>query len=213
MAQQLDVYSQKGKKVASVELEKKIYDGKINIPLMQQAVNIYLANQRQGTASAKTRAQVSGGGKKPWRQKGTGRARFGSIRTPIWRGGGIVFGPKLRSYRKKFPARMKAAALKSALNAKVKDKEVIVLDKLDLSSGKTKEFAALLDKFKLSKTKVRIVLCNLPEELKRSASNLENISLHRANDLNTYFALDCQKLLIEQEALEILNSRIKKWLN
>ena len=135
----LDVVNQKGKVVRTLELDQKVFDGKINMSLLHQAVVTYLANQRKGLASTKTRGEVRGGGRKPWRQKGTGRARVGSIRSPLWKGGGATFGPKPRDYSQKMPQRMKALALKSALNAKLNDKELMVIDDIKLRSHKTKE--------------------------------------------------------------------------
>ena len=137
----LPVLSTQGKKVEQIELEKRVFDGKISEALIHQAVVTYLANQRKGLASAKTRGEVRGGGIKPWRQKGTGRARVGSIRSPLWRGGGVTFGPKPHSYYKDLPQKMKAMALKSALNAKLRDKEILILSDLKVVSHKTKDFS------------------------------------------------------------------------
>ena len=126
----LPVLSVQGKEVEQIELEKRVFDGKISQALIHQAVVTYLANQRKGLASTKTRGEVRGGGIKPWRQKGTGRARVGSIRSPLWRGGGVTFGPKPHSYHKDLPQKMRTMALKSALNAKLRDKEISILSDL-----------------------------------------------------------------------------------
>jgi large subunit ribosomal protein L4 len=188
----ISVLNTQGKEVSKLELDANVFDGKVRNSLMHQAVVIHLANQRMGLASTKTRGEVSGGGKKPWRQKGTGRARVGSTRSPLWRKGGITFGPKPHSFRKDLPNRMKILALKSALNSKLNDKEMIVLEGLKINSPKTKDF--------------------FDKNLKFSCRNLPNVDVDAAASLNTYYALDCKKLIFTKEALEIVEERIKKWL-
>jgi large subunit ribosomal protein L4 len=208
----IDVFDLEAKVVEKIELDKKIFDGKINDFLMHQAVVTYLANQRKGCASTKTRGEVRGGGRKPWRQKGTGRARVGSIRSPLWRGGGVVFGPKPRKFYKELPKRMKILALKSALNAKLQDNELMVIKELKVSSYKTKEFFKIVKNLKLNGEKVKFVVENLDKNIKLSSRNLEKVEVEIADNLNTYTALDCKKLIFTKEALKKVGERIKKWI-
>lgn len=209
---ELEIINQKGKVIDTLSLDDKVFDGKVSPALMHQAVVTYLANRRQGTSSAKTRSEVKGGGKKPWRQKGTGRSRHGSIRSPIWRGGGIVFGPQPRDFNKKFPRRMKVMALKSALNAQLQDKALIIIDGLNIKEAKTKEMIKLAKGLKLDQHKIRFVAEQIDPDLKRAARNIGNVSLEKADDLTTYTALDCQKLVFTRQSLLKVEEKIKKWL-
>jgi large subunit ribosomal protein L4 len=208
----ISVLNTQGKEVSKLELDANVFDGKVRNSLMHQAVVIHLANQRMGLASTKTRGEVSGGGKKPWRQKGTGRARVGSTRSPLWRKGGITFGPKPHSFRKDLPNRMKILALKSALNSKLNDKEMIVLEGLKINSPKTKDFFEIVKKLKIDDLRARFVVGSLDKNLKLSCRNLPKVDVDAAASLNTYYALDCKKLIFTKEALEIVEERIKKWL-
>jgi len=208
----LDVVDTKGKSAGSVNLNKAIFDGKVNETLMHQAVVIYLANQRDGLASAKTRAEVRGGGKKPWRQKGTGRARVGSSRSPIWVKGGVTFGPKPRDYSKRMPQRMKTLALKSALNAKLKDEAIVVLKDLSLSSHRTVDFCKIMKKLKLTDNKVKLVIEKMDDNIRLATRNVAKVDIVRSSDLSTYAALDCKKLVFTIAALEGVQERISKWL-
>lgn len=208
----IGVLNIQGKEVAKLELDSSVFDGKVKNSLMHQAVVTYLANQRHGLASTKTRGEVSGGGRKPWRQKGTGRARVGSIRSPLWRKGGTMFGPKPHSFRKDLPNRMKILALKSALNSKLNDKEMIVLDGLKINSPKTKEVFEIVKKLKINDLRTRFIVGNLDKNLKLSCRNLPNVDIDTAAGLNTYDALDCKKLIFTKDALEIVEARVKKWL-
>ncbi|MFA5007767.1 MAG: 50S ribosomal protein L4 [Candidatus Omnitrophota bacterium] len=208
----ISVLNTQGKEVAKLELDSLVFDGKVRDALMHQAVVTHLANQRMGLASTKTRGEVSGGGKKPWRQKGTGRARVGSIRSPLWRKGGITFGPKPHSFRKDLPQRMKILALKSALNSKFQDNEMVVLDSLKINSPKTKEVFEIVKKLKIDNLRIRFVVDSLDKNLKLSCRNLPNVEIDAAASLNTYYALDCKKLIFTKEALGIVQERVKKWL-
>ncbi|HIE35767.1 MAG TPA: 50S ribosomal protein L4 [Candidatus Omnitrophica bacterium] len=208
----IDIFDLEAKVVEKIELDKKIFDGKINDSLMHQAVVTYLTNQRKGTASTKTRADVRGGGRKPWRQKGTGRARVGSIRSPLWRGGGVIFGPKPREFYKELPKRMKALALKSALNAKLNDNELMVIKELKVPSYKTKEFFKIVKNLKLNGERIRFVVENLEKNIKLSSGNLEKVEIEAASSLNTYTVLDCKKLIFTKDALKEVEQRIKKWI-
>jgi len=208
----LKVWNQEGKIVGEIELDKKIFDGDINYSLIHQAVVTYLANQRRGLASTKTRGEVRGSGRKPWRQKGTGRARVGSIRSPLWRGGGVVFGPKVRDYSKKFPQRMRNIALKSALNAKLKDNQIMIIQDINIDEPRTKKAVEILKNLKLNGERIRIVKEKIDKNLKLALRNLERVELEKADSLTTYTALDCKKLIITEESLRKIEERLRKWI-
>ncbi|MCF7916415.1 MAG: 50S ribosomal protein L4 [Candidatus Omnitrophica bacterium] len=208
----LKVAGLSGKSKEDITLDKDVFDGKISLALLQQAVNTYLANKRKGLAVAKTKGEKRGGGKKPWRQKGTGRARVGSIRSPLWRGGGVTFGPRPKSYYKELPDRMRAMALKSALNAKLKDSQIIITDNLDIKSSKTKEFSKMISNLDLGNLKTCLVAANLDQNLKKSSANIKEIKIAKASDVNALGVLDCKRLVLTKESLEIIQKRVKKWL-
>ncbi len=195
-----------------MELDESVFDGKVSNDLMHQAVVTYLSNQRHGLANTKTRGEVSGGGRKPWRQKGTGRARAGSTRSPLWRHGGITFGPKPHSFRKDFPRTMKVMALKSALNSKMNDKEIVVLDDLKITSNKTRNFLEIIKKLKIDDLRTRFIVQDVDENLKLSSRNILNVDTGIVKNLNTYDVLDCKKLIFTKSALEEIQDKIKKWL-
>ncbi|MDD5583549.1 MAG: 50S ribosomal protein L4 [Candidatus Omnitrophica bacterium] len=202
----------KGKEVESVELSPLVFDGIVNDALMRQAVVAYLANQRKGLANTKTRGEVRGGGRKPWRQKGTGNARVGSNRSPLWRKGGITFGPRPHSFYKDLPKRMKAYALKSALNAKLKDNEIMVLDALAINSPKTKEFFAIVENLQLANLPSRFVMEQWSDNIKLSSRNIDKVSTGLAKDLTTYSVLNCKKLVFTKDSLKEVEARLLKWL-
>ncbi len=209
----LPVLSTQGKEVEKIELEKRVFDGKISEALIHQAVVTYLANQRKGLASTKTRGEVRGGGTKPWRQKGTGRARAGSIRSPLWRGGGVTFGPKPHSYYKDLPQKMKTMALKSALNAKLRDKEILVLNDLKVASHKTKDFSKIIKSLKLDRVKVRVVVEKLEPNLKLATGNIKKVLLAKASDVHATEVVDCKRLVLTKSALRDVEKRVKKCLS
>ena len=209
----LPVLSTQGKEVEQIELEKRVFDGKISEALIHQAVVAYLANQRKGLASTKSRGEVSGSNAKPWRQKGTGRARVGSIRSPLWRGGGVTFGPKPRSYYKELPQKMKTMALKSALNAKLRDKEILILSDLNIGSHKTKDFSKILKSLKLDGVKIRLVVGKLESDLKLATRNIKKVLLAKASDVHTKEVIDCKKLVLTKSALKDMEERVKKCLS
>jgi len=206
------VFNIAGKEVEKLKLDAQVFDGKVSQALVHQAVTTYLANQRKGLAAAKTRAQVRGGGVKPWRQKGTGRARVGSIRSPLWRGGGVTFGPQPRSYYKELSKKMKINALKSALNLKHKDGQILILQDLVFDSHKTKDFAKIVSKLKLDGQKIRVVVENIENNFKLATRNLQKVSLVKASDVCAARALDCKKLVLTKGALEQIQERVKKCL-
>ncbi|MDD3919869.1 MAG: 50S ribosomal protein L4 [Eubacteriales bacterium] len=188
-----------GKQVGDVELSDNVFGQEVNTSVMHDVVKAYLANQRQGTQSALTRSEVSGGGIKPWRQKGTGRARQGSTRSPQWRHGGIVFAVKPRSYRIDLNKKVKRLAMKSALSSKVNDNELIVFDELNLAAPKTKEMVKVLDGMNIEKA--LIVLSGKDEIVERAASNIPNVKTTFVGTLNVYDILKYDKLILTKESL------------
>jgi large subunit ribosomal protein L4 len=193
------LYNSGGAQVGEIELKDDIFGVKINEAVMHQAVVQYLAGLRRGTASTKTRAEVRGGGKKPWRQKGTGRARVGSIRSPLWRGGGIIFGPQPRNYEIKLPKKIKRLALKSALSAKVQAGELVVVDALEFSQPKTKEMAQVLKGLNAENALVVVNLENV--NAVKSVRNIKGVKPLAATNLNVYDILKYNKLVITQDAV------------
>ncbi len=194
----INIYNMKGEKVKEeIELEDQTLN-KIHPPLIHQEVVSYLSHQRLGTASAKTRAEVSGGGRKPWRQKGTGRARAGSIRSPLWRGGGITFGPKPRSYGLALPKRMKRIARRSALAAKIKGGNILVIDQLSVERPKTKEMVILLRNLNI-KGKVLFLLDNPDQNLERSLRNIKDVRFGLWKDLNTYQLINSDRIIVTKK--------------
>ena len=195
----VSVYNMEGQEVGTIELNDSIFAANINEHLVHMAVVNQLANNRQGTQSAKTRSEVSGGGKKPWRQKGTGHARQGSTRAPQWTGGGIVFAPKPRDYSFKLNKKEKRAALKSVLTSKVNDKKLIVLDELKFDEIKTKKMVAVLDSLKVSKALV--VLNDNDATVVKSASNIPNVKTALTNTINVYDILKYDTLVVTKDAI------------
>lgn len=179
------VYNMKGEEVGTMDLSDKVFGADYNEPLIHQAVVTYLANGRQGTKSTLTRTEVRGGGAKPWRQKGTGRARQGSIRAPQWTKGGVVFAPKSRDFSKKMNASAKRGALLSALSKKVADGELLVVDELNVSAPKTKEMAAFQKALKLDKKTV-VVMDEQNADVILAARNLETLKTVPVSEINTY---------------------------
>ncbi|MFZ5800129.1 MAG: 50S ribosomal protein L4 [Candidatus Omnitrophota bacterium] len=204
------LFSLKGEEIEKMELPKEVFDGKINRHLLSQAAVVYHANQRQGTASTLTRGEVSGGGKKPWRQKGTGRARVGSNRSPLWRHGGVTFGPHPREFRASLPERMKQLALRSSLNDKALTDNLLMLETLSLPTHKTKDFVAVLSALKLKK-KTLVLIDEKEKDIKllRSSRNVPFATLRRAQDVNAMEVLAHEKVLMTKAALKILTQRIK----
>jgi large subunit ribosomal protein L4 len=198
----ISVINQEGEKADSLKLNTKVFDGSVNKPLLQQVITMYLANQREGNAQTKTRKEVRGGGKKPWRQKGTGRARVGSIRSPLWRGGGVTFGPQPKDWNYQLPRKMRKSALSSSLNAKLNENNITVVDELKLQTHKTKELTDILKKLKLNEKKLIIVKHQPDDNIKRAARNIRGVSLSRAKDINAYQILVSEGVLVEKQALE-----------
>jgi len=193
------VYNIEGKKVGTLELNDAVFGVKINEHLVHMAVVSQLANKRQGTQSAKTRAEVRGGGRKPWRQKGTGHARQGSIRSPQWRGGGVVFAPKPRDYSFKMNRKEKALALKSALTSRVNAEKIIVLDELSFDEIKTKKMKEVLNNLKLDRA--LIVLDKKDANVILSARNLQKVRTVLSNSINVYDILKYDTLVLTKDAV------------
>ena len=199
----VDVYNMQGKKVSDVELNEAVFGIEPNENVVHSALVNYLANQRQGTQSTKTRAEVRGGGRKPWRQKGTGRARQGSIRAPQWIKGGIALGPKPRSYSYRINKKEKQLAIKSLLSAKVLDNELTVVDKLEVKDAKTKVMAKALADLKVE-GKALIILADRNENVSRSSRNIEGVKTIELNTINVFDLLNCNKLVLPLDTVKKL---------
>jgi len=193
------VFNKEGNKVSDMELNENIFAVEVNEYALHQVVVALLANKRQGTQSTKTRSEVRGGGAKPWRQKGTGRARQGSIRAPQWIKGGIVFAPKPRDYRVSVPKSMRKVAMKSALTSKVQENQMIVLDSLNFETPKTKNIVEMLKA--LEANKALIITAESNEVVYKSARNIQGISIIPANNINVYDLLKYEKLIITKDAV------------
>lgn len=196
----VDIYNVDGKVVGSMDLNENVFGVAVRPDVMHEVVVNYLANQRQGTQSTKTRTEVRGGGIKPWRQKGTGRARQGSIRAPQWVGGGVALGPKPRDYRYTLNKKVRRLALKSALSSKVAENEVIVLDSLSLSEIKTKQVADILKNLNVSE-KALIVLPENDKNVVLSARNIKGVDTTFVGAINTYEVLNHTKCIILKDAV------------
>ena len=197
----IKVYKMDGSEAGTMKLNEKVFGVEYNEPLIHQAVVTRLANERQGTKSTLTRTEVRGGGRKPWRQKGTGNARQGSIRAPQWVKGGVVFAPKSRDFSKDMNKKAKVAALLSALSKKVADGEFVVVDKLEVKEGKTKEMAAFKAALKLDKTAV-IVMDNDDEKVILAASNIQELSTLPVAQISTYEVVANAKVVITKAAVK-----------
>ncbi|MCR4672196.1 MAG: 50S ribosomal protein L4 [Lachnospiraceae bacterium] len=195
----VSLYNTEGSQVGEIELNDAVFGVEVNENIMHKAVVAHLAAMRQGTQSAKTRSDVSGGGKKPWRQKGTGHARQGSIRAPQWKGGGIVFAPKPRDYDVKINKKEKQLALKSALTSKVNEGKIVVLDSFELDEIKTKKFAQVMKNLNVSKAFV--VLGEKNENVEKSAANIQGIKTSTTNTISTYDILKYDSLVLTQDAV------------
>ena len=193
-------YDSKGKKGGSVALPPDVFDGTINMPVMHQAVKAYLANQRQGNAATKTRGFVIGGNQKPWKQKGTGRARQGSTRAPNWVGGGTVFGPTPRSYAQYVPRKVRALAKKSALNARARENNLFVIDSFSFNAPKTSELVTLLNTLGVNGKKVLILTDGVKSNLYLSGRNLPSTHVIPYTDASTYHILWSDVVLVEGSA-------------
>jgi large subunit ribosomal protein L4 len=204
----VDVINQNGEKIDSLELEDAIFDAEVKEDLVQRVVVWQLAKRRGGNACTKTRSDVSGGGKKPWRQKGTGRARAGTSRSPIWTGGGTTFGPLPRSYAFSLPKKVRRAALRSVLTAKLRDNSLTVLDNLQLDEPKTKLFAQALKSLGLEATKTLFVIPEKDETLLRSSRNLFKVLVLPPEGMNVYDLLRFERLVLFRDAVPRIHERL-----
>ncbi|HCT91741.1 MAG TPA: 50S ribosomal protein L4 [Lachnospiraceae bacterium] len=195
----VSVFNMEGNEVGTMELSDAVFGVKINENLVHQAVVLRLANERQGTQKAKTRSEVSGGGKKPWRQKGTGHARQGSTRAPQWKGGGVVFAPVPRDYSFKMNKKEKRAALKSALTSKVQDQKIVVLDELKLDAIKTKDFKRVMDNLKVENALV--VTAEQDQNVVMSARNIPHVATSVASNINVYDIMKYKNLVVTKAAV------------
>ncbi|MDP2921088.1 MAG: 50S ribosomal protein L4 [Candidatus Omnitrophota bacterium] len=205
-----DVYSLSGKKVDKFKLDPDIFSAKVNKPLLHEIIQMYRANARQGNASTKTKGLVRGGGKKPWRQKGTGRARSGSTRSPLWRHGGTIFGPLPRDFGYDMPKKTKRIALISSLSAKSKDSEIMVLEKdLDMKQPKTADIAKLMESLKAYRQRVLFLYAGENQNMIKSCRNIQNMTLRRCSDFNTYDVLSNSKIVFSKETHDAIVKRLK----
>lgn len=200
------VYDMAGKAVGEMELSEKVFGAEVNESLLHDAVVMYQANQRLGTAKAKTRGEIAGGGRKPWRQKGTGRARHGSIRSPLWRGGGVIFPPRPREYRFSMTKKARQKALTCALSAKVQDGEMLVLDELALQAPRTREVTALLKG--LNVKGALIVTRDGDANVHLSARNIPGVKAAPAKDLNVYDVLAHNHLVMTRDAVRVVEEAL-----
>ncbi len=204
------VYNTEGKELENLNLDEEIFAAKINEHILREEVIMHLARKRKGSACAKTRGEVRGGGIKPWKQKGTGRARAGSSRSPIWRGGGKAFGPRPRDYSYSLPKKVRRIALKSALSAKVKEKEVIILDTLKLEKPRTAEMAAIINKFRKGNSRLLLLLAKHDLNIERATRNLPEVKIDVPETFTSYDLLNCQRLILTKDALKGIEKRLRK---
>jgi large subunit ribosomal protein L4 len=201
-------YSTDGKDLGTIELPAEIFEAPVNEHLIWEAVKRHLENQRQGNAMAKNRALVSGGGRKPWRQKGTGRARAGSNTSPLWPGGGVAFGPKLRNWSLGMNAKARRNALRGALTARARTGDVIVMDAPELAAPKTKTLATLLGTVGIADRKILWVFDKPAEVVLKSSRNLDRVKTSESHTLNTYALMNCDCLVLSEAGLKSLTERL-----
>ncbi len=202
----IPIFDLKGKEVDKYQLDKELFTGKVNKAVLYQAVLMYNASARQGNSSTKTRGDVSGGGKKPFKQKGTGRARAGSTRSPLWRHGGSIFGPHPRDYRYDIPKKLKRVALLSSINSKLSDNKMIGMSDLKVSEPKTKIFKSIVDSLKLQ-GKSLFVVDSVDQNVVRASRNMREVSIKNYKDFNTMDVLHCDTMVVTKPALEKLSGR------
>jgi len=202
----LDVYDITKKKVSEIELNSAVFDVEVNTDIIHEVVRMQMASKRSGNAATKERSDVSGGGKKPWRQKGTGRARAGSTRSPIWRGGGIVFGPHPRDYSFSVPKKVRKSALKSALSLKLKEEKIVILKDFPMDGIKTRVFKGVLDVFGL--TSALFVLDRPDTVLEKSSRNIRNIKMMRTEGLNVYDLLRYEHVVMLEPSVKMIEGAL-----
>ncbi len=205
----LDLHNIEGEKIGEVSLSSKVFGVKVKEALLYEALKAQASSRRRGTASTKERGEVRGGGRKPWRQKGTGRARAGSIRSPIWKGGGTIFGPHPRDYSYSLPKKARRKSLKMALSSKFKEKKILILDRMDLGEAKTKRMASILAKLR-SGRKPLLIVEEKNEMVRRAARNIEGAKVLSPNSLNLYDLLNQDRLILTKEALTRLEENLTR---
>ncbi len=206
---EVKIYDIKGNEKGSINLPDVLFCEEVNKNFLYEIVKYYLANQRVGTVSTKTRAEVSGGGRKPWRQKHTGRARQGSIRSPLWKGGGVVFGPKPRDFSLDMPVKKLRLAIKQVLKARAMDNKICVFENIKFETTKTKNFVEILNKLNIGDDKVLVVDSKLSENTIKSIRNVENVSYTNASNLNAYDLISNDWIFFTQSSIDILKSRLE----
>lgn len=204
---QTKLFDKLGKESGTIELTESLFSQKTSEPLLWETVNVILSNRRKGLANTKNKAEVRGGGKKPWRQKGIGWARAGSTRSPLWKGGGVTFGPKPRDYTVSMPKKKKVKALLASLSARAQENKILVIEELVLDTPKTKNFAEILKSIDLSKTKTLVAVAEMDKNLLLASRNMPNVDLKRSADINCYDVLNAECLLITKKGLKKLEQR------
>ena len=205
----LNVLKLDGSKPSQIKADESVFGIKPNEPVIRQAVLAELTNLRQGTHSTKNRASVAGGGRKPWRQKGRGVARAGTIRSPLWRGGGRVFGPEPHSYNKKLSKKLSKLARKSVLSSKIANNEIVIVEKFQIDSHKTSNFVSLLKNLGIHKKKLTVLISDLDKKIEWSTQNLRYVFIVNASKASTYDLLDCEILLMDKDSLLVLTTMLK----
>jgi large subunit ribosomal protein L4 len=200
---EIPLYNMEGKKTGSLPVSEEIFDAPVNESVMHQALIRQMANMRRGTHSTKTRGEVAGGGRKPWRQKGTGRARHGSIRSPLWKGGGVTFGPKPRDYSQSMPKTMRRLALCGALTTKVMDQKMIALEDLKFEAPRTKQFIEMMEKLEVPQSTL-FLIDGRNFEVEKSASNIQGVKIITLDTINIYDILKYEKLVATKDAIQHL---------
>ena len=205
----LNILNLDGSKPSQIKADESVFGIKPNEPVIRQAVLAELTNLRQGTHSTKNRASVAGGGRKPWRQKGRGVARAGTIRSPLWRGGGRVFGPEPHSYNKKLSKKLSKLARKSVLSSKIANNEIVIVEKFQIDSHKTSNFVSLLKNLGIHKKKLTVLISDLDKKIEWSTQNLRYVYIVNASKASTYDLLDCEILLMDKDSLLVLTTMLK----
>ena len=208
----ISIHNSSGEIVSKVRLSDSVFKIKPNDDVIFRAVMSENTNSRQGTSSTKTRSEVSGGGKKPWKQKGRGAARAGTIRSPLWKGGGITHGPKPKNYKYDLPKKMKQLARRSVLSQRIKDKQIIVVDELKFDTPKTKNFLKLMISLGINDKKVAFFPEKNSDVVFKSARNLPNVTIVVSKNASTYDLLDAEVLLFDKEGIKALNKQLEVWI-
>lgn len=196
----VEVVNTRGESVGELELNPSVFDAEVNENLLFEVSKMHMNNRRKGTASTKTRNEVRGGGRKPWRQKGTGRARHGTIRSPLWAGGGVTFGPKPRDYRYQLPRKMRRAAMRSALTSKLRSQELVVLDDLALEQPRTRAINEIINNLN-ARGRVLLVTAGADENVYKSSRNIPRVNAAVAGQINVLDVLNCDRLILTREAV------------